>query len=123
MRWFNVPAGYSPLSIRLPGRDSGQQLETLIDGIDRIDREPALSRSSDNIVAQHQMPHVARWNDHTLAAGKAGLAAAVEESLDLFVDAANRLDLTPLIDRASNRKALFYRRFCQSREQRKQLRG
>ena len=108
------PSRIRAVGIGLPSRDSRQQLETLIDGIDRIDREPALSGSSDNIVAQHQMPHIARRNDHTLAASEPGLAAAVEKPLDLFVDAANRLDLTALIDRASDRKALLDRRFCQS---------
>src|SRR5882762_981376 len=69
------------------------------------------------------MLDVAGWDYDALAIARPSQPAGIEETLDLFVDPADRLDLAMLIDRPGHREGLFDRRVCQRGEQREELRG
>src|SRR5579863_4249130 len=66
---------------------------------------------------------VARGENDPLVAGQAAGAADIEESFDLLVDAADRLDDPVLIDRAGDREALLDRDLGQRGQQREKLGG
>src|SRR5207302_2348070 len=109
--------------VGLSGRRAGQQLQTLIDRIDRHDREMTVLSRRDDVATQHQMLDVARRNDHALAASEPGDATTVEKTLYLLVHPADRLNLTALVDRAGDGEALPDRRLGQGRQQGEQLGG
>src|SRR6516225_6947901 len=108
------------LPIRLARRKTGQQRQTLIDGVDRKNAESLLGRRGNHILSQHQVLDVARGDDDTLAPGK---AARVEETFDLLVDTADRLDPAELVDRAGHGERLAYRRLGKRRQQGEKLGG
>ena len=69
--------------------------------------EHSLSDGVDDVMAQHEVSDVCRGNDHSLRPGQPADFADVEESLDLVVYTANRLDLATLIDRPGDGPGLI----------------
>lgn len=74
------------------------QRHSLINRINRIDREFALSAGFDDIFTQHQVLHVSSGNCDTLRARKTPCEAQIEEALNLFVHTADCLNLAMLVD-------------------------
>ena len=109
--------------VDLACRDSRQDLDTLIDRLDRYDPELAGRTSIDDVLAQHQMLYVGRRNQHTLCAIEPAAAANVEETLDFLVHTADGLHQPVLIDRAGDSVALLDRHIRESRKQGIELRG
>jgi hypothetical protein len=81
---------------------AGQQLQRLVDMLDRVDLEAALGHRFDQVGAQHQVVDIAPRQQHALPARSALRRTGVEEALDLLVDAAHRLHLALLVDRAGD---------------------
>src|SRR5215472_2188224 len=100
-----------------------QQSHTLINGFDRHNAEPFLCCSADDVLAQHQVFDVARGNDDTLAPREPRCLTGVEETLDLLIDATDRLDPAELVYRARYSKGLTDRHFRKRRQQGEKLGG
>jgi hypothetical protein len=69
------------------------------------------------------MSLVGRRNQHALVSGESPRLADIEKAFDLFIDPANRLDVSVLIDRSGDRDRLLDGHICQRREQRIQFGG
>ena len=55
-----------------------------------------------HVPMQHEVVDVCRWNDDAMVTVKTTTPAEIEKSFDFFIDAANCLDLSQLIDRSSD---------------------
>src|SRR3569623_1229202 len=106
---------------QLAGGEPGEQCGACIDGRDGIDMEKAFLHRLHHVVPQHQVRHIARGDQHAVLARETAHGADVEKTFDLFVDAADRLDLAVLVHRARYRQGLFDRHLRQRGEQRIQL--
>src|SRR6202022_3196561 len=71
--------GVISILARFAGPKTRQQRQTLIDGLDREDAEALLGCRGDDILAQHQVLDVARWDDDTLPSGETGDQASIEK--------------------------------------------
>ncbi len=70
-----------------------------------------------DFVFEHQVLDVGAWDQHRLLSGKATELADIKESLNLFIDRADGLDLAVLIDRSGDRVGLLDRNLGDRREQ------
>jgi hypothetical protein len=95
------------------GKNAGKDLDTLLDGSDRIDVELPLCYRLDDLIAQHQVVHIFGGNQHALGAGGPS-AANVVEALDLLIHAADRLDVSLLVHRAGHGEFLANRQTSDS---------
>ena len=57
-------------------------------------------------MAEHQIAHIGLGNQHPLLTGQAALHAHVEKAFDFLIHPTDRLDLTPLVDGASDGQVL-----------------
>lgn len=94
--------GEYSIRLSLAGGNAGERADRFVDGMNGVNMESTLCHGAYNVFVQHQMLHVVSRDQHTLAARQALPATEVEESLDLFIDAANRLHMAVLIDRSSD---------------------
>src|SRR3990172_5673946 len=101
--------GIRAVCLAVSGRKSGQDLERLIDGLDGIDLELAGLHRIDYFFPEHQVLYVQLRDDHALVAGEPLALAHGKEPFDLFVHAADGLDLAHLADRTGDGKVLFHR--------------
>ena len=83
----------------LSGGEAGQNFETLIDGFHGVDLKLAGLHRLNHIAPQHQMFDVGGGNQHTLVPVQPAAVAQVEEAFYFFIDAADGLDFTVLVDR------------------------
>lgn len=84
--------------VRLTGFDSGQNLDAVIDRINRPDMELAFVHRFENILPQHQIRHIGPRNDNAVLAGQPLTDTDIKKALDFLIDAANRLDIAKLVD-------------------------
>src|SRR5689334_22947136 len=92
--------GIGPFGVALSGLHPGKDFDAFLDPGDGQDLELPGSHRADHVVPQHQVLNIFGWNHDALAPGKAFHAADVIEAFNLLIDAANRLDLTMLVDGA-----------------------
>src|SRR5690606_39274088 len=104
-------------------RSAGKKLHRLVQMLDRIDREASFLAGFHYFVSQHEVLDVRLGDQDPLSSCQTPLAAKIEEALDLFVDAANRLDLAELVDRSGDCKILAQRDLRDGRQQRAKLCG
>ena len=114
--------GEAPVGAALAGLDAREDFYPFVDGTDGVDGELAVLHRLHHVLAQHQVLHVGPGDQHALLLVQPPGAADVEEALDLLVDAADRLHLALLVDRAGDGQRLPDRRLRQGREQRVELR-
>ena len=81
------------------GGPAGEQLEALVDRIDRPDVETAGGHRGGDLRVDHQMADIRARDHDPLVTGRAALAAEGVEALDRLVDGADRLDAAALIER------------------------
>src|SRR4029450_2993658 len=74
-----------------------------------------------HIWPQHEITHVGLRDNHTLCPREPTLHTDIIKALDLLIDAANSLDVAPLVDRTSYSQILPYLQIGQTGEQRVQL--
>ncbi len=79
--------------------------------------EAALFNGVDHFLAQAQMAHIARRNNHALLAGELAFVANRKEAFNLFIQAAYRLNVAELIDRTCYRNLLINRLISQRADQ------
>jgi hypothetical protein len=85
--------------------------------------EALLRCRGDDILAQHQVLDIARWDDDALPAVETGNPTYVEEPFDLLVDAADCLDAAELVDGAGNGEGLLDRNIGERRKQGEEFGG
>src|SRR5699024_973308 len=78
----------------------GQQLHTFIDGFDRVNMELSLTYRFNNVAAKHQIFLISFWNEHALLSRESFCFTDIEKTFNLFIDAANGLYFSMLVDRA-----------------------
>ena len=110
-------SGDLALGIGFPGGQAGQQFHRLVDAADCPDPEASFPCRRDDFLAQHQVADIGGGNQHALFAGQAARGTDVEETLDLLVDAADRLHHAELIHRSGHRERLADRDAGQGGEQ------
>ena len=71
--------------------------------------------SVDNVLAQHQVAHIGRGDEHALTARQPAGMADIEEAFDLLVATADCLHLAMLVDRTGHRKVLAQRQLGKRR--------
>ncbi len=113
--------GVFPVAAAGAGFDAGQQFDAFVYGGDRPDVELARRDGFAHVAPQHQMLNVGGGNQHALFASQPGIAADIEKALDLFIGAADGLDLAVLVDRPGYREALTDGDFRKRRQQRVKL--
>ena len=98
----------APAFIGLARRDPGQQLNTVVDVVNRINRKlPVLNRFQ-HVFAQHQIDDIGARNNHALFAGQPVVFADLEKALNFLVNAADGLNLAKLDDRLGNLLLLLF---------------
>ena len=90
-------------------RNARQQGNALVDRFHRVNGECAVPARLHDVLAQHQVFHVRLGNDDPLFAGQTAHDASVEKAFDFFVHAADRLNLSELVDRPRHRQRLLNR--------------
>jgi len=92
-----------------PGQLPRQQLDGIVDVIDRINMKLTFPTTFHDVLTQHQIAGVGFGNHHTLVPGQTKIVTRIIKSLDLFIHTANRLQVPQLIDRAGDGHALIDR--------------
>src|SRR5579864_2783870 len=96
------------------GGYSRQKRKAIVDRADGPDvKLPSLNRL-DYVLFEHEVTDIRGGDDDALRSVQSLGVAHCKETLDLQIDAADRLDLSQLIDGACHGDALMYRRVCQS---------
>src|ERR1700719_5200271 len=85
------------------GANAGENLDSLLDGRDRIDMEPSLFHRVNHFITKHQIFDVLCWNQYSLRSRETFQLAHVIETLDLLIHAADRLHVTLLVYRPGHR--------------------
>ncbi len=111
-----MPSSNVPSSRALAGRDAGQDLDALVDRLDRVDVELPFADGLDDVGPEHQVLDVLVRDDDALGSGQALGPADVEKALDLLVDAADGLDLALLVERSGDGDVLAERQPGQAGE-------
>src|SRR5262249_16710251 len=93
----------------LAGFDARGDLDALLAGSEGIKGVWPVPDRLHHVFAQHQVLYVRLGDQDALFVAEAARAADVEKALDLLIDAADRLDRTPLIDGARHRERLLDR--------------
>ena len=78
-----------------PGPRAAEQLDALINRLDRIDVKRTVFNRVHHICSQNHVLHIRGRDQHALLAGQAVGFADIKKALNLFVGAANGLDLFP----------------------------
>src|SRR6266850_1758198 len=104
------------------GRAAREDLDALFDLGDRPNVEFSGADSFQNVFAEHQVFDVGFRHHHALRAGESLNPADVIKSFDLFVDAADGLNISLLIDGTSHGDVLPQRQSRQRGRQRINLR-
>ena len=113
-----LPAGKAPWTCRSPAsRPVSSATPSSIEAIG-YNGEASVVAGFDDVLAQHKMLDVGVRDQYALRSRETTRSADVEEPLDLFVDAADRLYVAELVYRAGNRKVLSQGRVGQSRQER-----
>src|SRR5262249_40281382 len=94
------------ITVPVAGGHSGKDFNSLLNSFDGPNVELTCGDGFENIVTQHQVLYVGRGNQHALRTGKALDAANVEETFDLFVYAADGLNIALLVHGTGNREIL-----------------
>lgn len=77
--------------------DSGENFQTLVNRLNRIDVELSLSHGVDNIRSQNEVSHVCSRDHDALPTGKPLDPADIVETLDFFIHTPYGLHFSPLI--------------------------
>ncbi len=95
---------------------SGQNLDSSIDRIDRIDVKLSALDRTRGFRLEHQVRHIGGRHQHALRPAEADRFAHAVKAFDFFVHSANRLHLAILIDRSGDRQILPQWRLGQRRQ-------
>lgn len=117
----DAPVGEPSITRSRAGGASREQRDRFVDVTYRMHVKPTFSDRGNQLRAKHQVLDVRSRNDDTLIARQAPLATDVEEAFDLVVDAADRLHITALVHRSSDRESLSDRHVGDRRQQRAEL--
>src|SRR6202008_2641587 len=85
------------VTIAMSGRHTRENLNSLLDFFHWPNVKLFGGHRIEHIIAQHEVFYVRSWNQNTLRTSQALDAADVEEAFDLFVDAADGLDVALLV--------------------------
>src|SRR5688572_348264 len=102
---------------------AGQDFDSLVDSANCVYVELSICDSRDYIRSQHQIAQIGLRHQNALSSRKPFEPADIVKTFDLPVNAADRLNLTVLIDRAGDRQTLFDRDIGQARENGIEFRG
>ena len=109
------------LDVAFSALAQGQDLHAFVDRRDRVDVELSCRNCIKNFLRQDQGLDVLPGDYHSLSSRKPHLLADREESRDLLVDSADRLDVSELVDRTGDGDLLAYRKFSDGRKQGEEL--
>ena len=88
------------------GTNRRQNLDSLLDLGHRPDMKSSRGHRLQHILAQHQILDVGLRHQHALRARQTLDAAHIKESFNLFVDSADRLDISLLVHRPGHGNVL-----------------
>src|SRR5689334_21420077 len=94
----------------MAGGVSGQEFNSLLDAGHGPDVELAAADGVEDVFAEHQVFDVRGGDEYALRARQAEDTAHVEEALDFFVHAADRLNVAFLIERSGDGNILTKRK-------------
>ena len=102
--------------IRFAGFNTGQNFYAVINIVNRVNMKFSFVNSIQDVFAQHQVLYVGTGDNHALVSGETAMTANIKESFNLFINAANGLDFTKLVNRTGNGNVLFNREICYCRK-------
>ena len=109
------------LAIEIARRHARQELDGLVDRVDRPDVELARRDRIDHVMTEHKVRDIAARDADALSAGESDEPAGIVETLDLVVDGTDHLNLAVLVHRAGHGDILAQGNVGKGAEQAAQL--
>ena len=95
---INRPFGEFAVFVGSTGFDAGQNFNSVVNRVNSVNMEFSFFHRTYYIITEHQVFDICPRDNHALGSGKTAVFADVEKAFDFFVYAANRLDLTKLVN-------------------------